>query len=224
MSHNFNPDIQNEQAQKILRETLQPYHMTDPVVLLFISHYLHCRSVPQASRLAGIGGVDGKNLFNRPDIYNAISRLTSEAVVKFGYDAAEVVERVKELAFFDPIDLVNEDGTYKKSLHDLNPETRRVIKKLKVKNVFEPDMNGVPQYRGEVIEYEFWDKPRSLELLGREKETFKKTTVVEHNVSKDARNWLLASADRGDQARKAIDVTPVVEIPHVPQFNFTKVT
>lgn len=201
-------NLGSDKAQQILRETLLPQHMTDPAILRFISHFLHCRSHVQAARLCGLSSIDGKNLYARPDIYACISRLTSEAVVKFGYDAHEVVERVKEIAFFDPVDLVYANGTYKKNLRDLAPETRRVIKKLIVKNIYEEDMNGVPQYKGEIISYEFWDKTRNLELLGREKETFKKTTVVEHDISKNARSFLLESVSRANQAVQAIDVTP----------------
>lgn len=223
-----NPDINSELAQKILRETLKPAHMTDPTVLRFISHFLHCRSHSQAAKLCGLTAVDGRNLYARPDIYNAISKLTAEAVVKFGYDAAEVVERVKEIAFFDPVDLVYSNGTYKKNLKDIPPETRRVIKKLVVKNVYEEDLNGVPQYKGEIITYEFWDKNRSLELLGREKDTFKKTNVIVHDVSKNARSFLLDSVRRADNAVAAIDVTPSsqptpeLDVSPVTPIGFTK--
>lgn len=57
----------------------------------------------------------------------------------------------------------------------------------------------------------FWDKLKGLELLGREKDTFKKTTVVEHDVSKNARNILLAGLNRAEAAIEAIDVTPAPE-------------
>ena len=85
------------------------------------------------------------------------------------------------------------------------------------KNILEDDINGVPQYKGKIISYEFWDKPKTLELLAREKDTLKKTTVVEHGVSKNARNYLLASlalANNGGQIEAPKDVTPIVTIDH----------
>ena len=80
----------------------------------------------------------------------------------------------------------------------------------------------MPQYRGRIYEVELWDKPRSLELLGREKDTFKKQTVLTHDVSKNAAEFLLGSIQRAD-ARKAEltsqqtvkDVTPITGVSAV---------
>ena len=74
----------------------------------------------------------------------------------------------------------------------------------------------MPQYRGRIYEVELWDKPRSLELLGREKDTFKKTTVMQHDVSKNAAEFLLGSIQRADEHKRQIeapkDVTPVIDV------------
>jgi hypothetical protein len=167
--------------------------------------------------MSGLSGPDGRNLFNRPDIYKCITAITEEAVVKFGFDAAEVVERVKELAFVDIADLFDGDGRIIENINDIPPETRRAVKKFKYKSYFEDDVNGIPQYRGRIYEVELWDKPRSLELLGREKDTFKKTVVTQHDVSKNAAEFLLGSLQRAEarmlestgHVPEAIDVTPV---------------
>lgn len=206
------PDVTTGQAGKILQETLLPVHALDPIIIRFIGNYLHCRDVKQASRLSGITNSDGRELLNRPDIYKAISRCTEEAVVKFGYDAAEVVEKVKEIAFVDVGELFDDEGVLIENIKSIPESVRRAIKKFKYKSYFEPDINGVPQYRGRVYDVEFHEKVKSLELLSREKDTFKKTTVVEHDVSKNAREWLLASVKRADEAIQAIDVTPREQI------------
>lgn len=208
---------QTEDYVKILKENLKPVHAADPTVLKFISNYVHCRDLSQAAKETDITHIDARTLFNRPDIFKTIEKITQAAVVKYGYDASEVVERTKELAFFDPVDLVEDNGTYKKNLREVPAASRRAIKKLVVKNIFELDSNGVPQYRGEVITYEFWDKPRSLELLGREKDTFKKTLTVEHDVGKNAREFLLASSRMADQAVAEMrDAIPVQSRPQLP--------
>lgn len=204
-------EVNDAVALQIMQETLRPMHVSDPTVVRFIGNYVTCRDVPQASRLSGIKPSDGRNLLARTDIWACVQKLTAEQAVKFGYDAHEVVERVKEIAAVDPVHLSNADGTYIKNINKIPPEVRRAIKSLKVKNIYEEDINGVPQYRGEIISYEFWDKLKGLELLAREKDTFKKTTVVEHDVSKNARNILLAGLNRAEKALEAIDVTPVKE-------------
>ena len=215
-------DTDSSEIQKIMRETLKPSHITDPFVLKFIGNYVHTISIQQASRLSGLSGPDGRNLFNRPDIYKCITRITDEAVVKFGYDAAEVVERVKELAFVDIADLFDGDGRIIENIHDIPAEVRRAVKKFKYKSYFEDDINGVPQYRGRIYEVELWDKPRSLELLGREKDTFKKTVVQQHDVSRNAAEFLLGSLRRAEERvaalaepQTAIDVTPVVPVVEI---------
>ncbi len=212
-----------EQISQIIRETLLPKHATDPLIVAFIGNYVNCKDVKQAANLTGLSGADGRNLFNRPDIYKCIQQITEKVIAKFGFDAEQVVERVKELAFVDIADLFDEQGRIIENIHDMAPEIRRAIKKFKYKSYFEEDVNGVPQYRGRVYDVEMWDKPRSLELLGREKDTFKKTTVMQHDVSKNAAEFLLGSIQRADQrklemknvAPEAIDVTPV----SVPQFS-----
>lgn len=205
----------------IMRETLLPKHLTDPNVIRFIGNYTQCSDVKQAATLSGLSGADGRNLFNRPDIYKCIQKITQDVVAKFGFDAEQVVERVKELAFVDIADLFDSQGRIIENIHDIDPAVRRAVKKFKYKSYFEDDVNGVPQYRGRIYEVELWDKPRSLELLGREKDTFKKTTVMQHDVSKNAAEFLLGSIQRAD-ARKAElthgtvkDVTPIIEVSAV---------
>lgn len=220
---NITVQKQSEEFYETLRVNLKEEHAHDPKIAEFIIRYLGCRNAPQAAQECGLTRADGRFLFQQTDIYTCIQKLTEDAIVKHGYDAAEIVERTKEIAFFDPIDLIAADGKYFESLHDVPPEARRAIKKLVVKNIFEDDINGVPQYKGKIISYEFWDKPKTLELLAREKDTFKKTTVVEHDVSKNARNYLLASlalANNGGQIEapkeSVIDITPV-KVSNIPK-------
>lgn len=202
---------QSQEFYEVLRLHLKEEHAHDPKIAEFIIKYLACRNAPQAAQECGLSRADGRFLFQQTDIYTVIQKLTEDAVVKHGYDAAEIVERTKEIAFFDPIDLVDETGKYHEDLNDVPPEARRAIKKLVCKNIFEDDVNGVPQYKGKVISYEFWDKTKTLELLAREKDTFKKTTVVEHDVSKNARSFLLASQALANNGG-VIDVTPAIDM------------
>ena len=103
----------------------------------------------------------------------------------------------------DPIAVQNPDGSFKSNLYDIVPEARRNIKKLKVKNLWQQtdDLNGIKSkiIIGEVIEYEFYDKLKGIELVGKEKEMFKNTTKVVHDVTKNMQSVLLASSKRADK-------------------------
>jgi hypothetical protein len=212
-----------EEFKEVLKEHLKPIHYTDPKIAEFISNYLKTRSVNAAEKASDLHKGDGKYLFNQPDIYKCIEMMTERDVVKFGYEAAEVVERTKELAFFDPIDLVNPDGTFKENLHDVPAHARQAIKSIEAKNYFENDENGIPQYKGKIIKYQFHDKIKPQEMLGREKDLYKKKDVVEHDISKNARQFLLGSGHRAAEAKAQLegprDVTgPVISVKAVPVF------
>ncbi|MFM6929036.1 MAG: terminase small subunit, partial [Bdellovibrio sp.] len=135
--------VSTDAVNFILQTTLLPEHREDPNIIRWISSYLVCRDAKQAAKEAGLTPKSGENLKRRPDIHAAISAITAQAVVKHGYDAAEVVEKVKEIAFLDPIEFENEDGTFKEHLRDISPEARRAIKKFKAKNIIEKDPNGM---------------------------------------------------------------------------------
>lgn len=186
----------------ILSSCLKPVHRKDPSVLAFIDSFIRCKSIAQASEECNIHRSLGYKYRNRKDISNVIQKLIDKSAVKYGFDNSEVMERVKEVVDFDPIEIMNPDGTYKTNLHDIAPEARRCLKKLKVKNLFtkEKDLNGIEQQIiiGEIVEYEFYDKLKASELVGKEKEMFKNTTKVEHTVTKDMASLLLASTKRAN--------------------------
>lgn len=193
---------QIDEAMRIIDETLIPMHRKDPLVLRFIDSYVHCRNKAQAAREAGLVDRAGATLYNRPDINSCIMRLTALAAQRYGYDANEPMERMKELGDFDPLDLVKEDGTFRK-MHEIAPHARRVIKKLKVKNFYETDPNGMRVWVGEIIEYEIYDKQDAWKTLGREKNIMKDTKVIEHDVTTNMANVLL---DRRTRAEKYMEM------------------
>lgn len=199
--------LTDDETTLILRVTLHQQHRDDPNVLRFIQSYMRCRDATQAAMEAGLPPRAGHNLRKTRDIHEAIQKLTEKSVMKYGYDATEVIEKVKEIAGMDLIEFENPDGSYKKSLSQISPESRRAIKKLKVKNMFDIDSNGIRTIVGEIIEIEVWDKMKAIELLGREKEIFKETRKIEHDVTANMKDVLLDSSRRADQ--RVIDVTPI---------------
>jgi phage terminase small subunit len=194
----------------ILDKFLTKTQRNDPKILAFILSYLECRNAAQSARKAGFESSQGTNLRNKPEIHGAITALTEKAVMKYGYDAEEIIERVKEIATVDPIEFENPDGSYKTHLSLISPELRRAIKKFKVKNIYGEDPNGMKVVTGQLVEVEMWDKLKSLELLGREKNIMKETKKIEHDVTKEMASVLLDSERRAEARITA--AKPVIEI------------
>lgn len=201
----------------ILDSTLKSKHRTDPKIIQFIDVFIRCKNIAQASAECEVHNSLGYQWRHRKDIANAIQKLIDKSTVKHGFDSSEIMERAKEIVDFDPIAMQNPDGSYKTNLHDIAPEARRCLKKLKVKNIFQQieDLNGIKSkiIIGEIIEYEFYDKIKTIELTGREKEMFKNTTRIEHALTKDMANVLLESSKRAD--RLIEDNKTVINIPSV---------
>lgn len=195
----------------ILRTTLKKEHLGDANVINWIMRYVECRSAKQAARDVGLPERFGETLKNRWDIAHAIGLITSKMAMKYGFEESEIVERFKEIAFIDPIEFERPDGTFKR-LAEMSPEARRTIRKIKVKETFENDANGLPQWTGQILEIEFWDKMKAGELLGKgPKEVFKETKSVQHDVGKNMAALLLESAKRGE--KRVRDIREVIALP-----------
>ena len=206
--------LSDRESSLILRSTLLPEHHDDPAVLRFISNYLICRDARQAAREAGLNARSGVNLRARPDIHLAITKLTEKSVMKYGYDATEVIEKVKEIAAIDPIEFENPDGSFKAHMKDIAPESRRAIKKFKAKNLYEKDPNGMPILVGQLIEVELWDKMKAVELLGREKDIFVEKKKIEHDVTSNMASVLLEGVKRAEDRLQSLKDArvPTIEI------------
>lgn len=200
----------------ILDDCLSKKHRNDENVLLFIESFVKCKNISQASAEAGIQYHQGYSIRHRSDVANCIQKIIDKSVMKYGFDASEIMERTKEMVDFDPIQLYNPDGTFKENMHDIPAEARRNIKKMKVQNLYaqSEDLNGIKKKLiiGKVIEYEFYDKQKAIELAGKEKEMFKNTTKVEHTVTKDMADLLLAAQQRADKAALSYKPTTVIEV------------
>lgn len=199
----------------ILNATLKKKHREDPSVLAFIDEFIRCKNIAEASANAGISPKLGYMIRHRMDVATCIQKLIDKSTIKYGFDASEIMERTKEIVDFDPISMQNADGSFIDNLFDIEPAARRSIKKLKVQNLYNQseDLNGIKKkiIIGKVIEYEFYDKLKAIDLVGKEKDLFKTTTRVEHTVTKDMASILLAAAQRGSQASVSYNNSKVVD-------------
>jgi hypothetical protein len=199
----------------ILTDCLKPKHRKEPHIISFIESFVRCKNISQAAAEAGVHYSLGYSIRHRSDVSHCIQKIIDKSVMKYGFDATEIMERTKELVDFDPIMIYNPDGSFKDNMHDIEPAARRNIKKLKVHNLYNQveDRNGVKSkiIIGKVIEYEFYDKLKAIDMVGKEKEMFKTTTRVEHAVTKDMASILLASAERGRQTTITHNTPKTVE-------------
>ena len=208
-------ELNADESQFIMESTLKPAHFRDDKIIEFIDAFIQSKSIPQASADCGIHKSVGYKWRHKSDIANCISKLIAKSAVKHGFDASEILERTKEMVDVDPIHIQNRDGSFKSNLHDIPGEIRRAIKKLKVKNLWDTveDLNGMKKkiVIGEIIDYEFYDKIKAVELVGREKEMFKTTTKVEHGVTKDMAQILLDSSRRAEKMMIEEDKNNIIE-------------
>ncbi len=198
----------------ILKSTLTPDHYSDPVVLKFIMNYLETSDIKSAAAFAGIHHATARKLRNAKDIHNCIAKIREQSVMKYGFDAEEVVARTREIAEVDPAMFVDpETGAAIMNLHHVPLEARRALKSFKVKNLYDMDPNGMNQLIGHLVEYSFWDKPGSLRDMGGEKELFTKKSVVEQEVSKGMKSLLLGSIERAEA--RVLEAREVKDVPQI---------
>lgn len=209
-------EVTDTEVAFMMEKYLTPKQLSDVTLIDFIQGYLHNRNASQAARDAGASEAKGHSWLRTPEVFACIKAITDKALMKYGYDAHEVIERVKEISTFDPAELQNPDGTFKTRLDQIRPEVRRAIKKFKAKNVWDTDANGMKVVTGQLLEVEFWDKLKGLEMLGREKQIMKETKRIEHDVTKNMADTLLGASKRGDDRRAimARDATPQLNGSH----------
>lgn len=207
-------ELTENESEFILKSTLREKHFNDPKVVGFINSFVRCQNITEASADVGVHPSVGFKWRHRADISKAIRKVIEKCIVKHGFDGSQLLQRLLEKVEFDPLDAQNPDGTWKTHLSEMLPGTRKQIKKMKVKNLYKEaeDMNGLKTkiIVGEIIDIEFKpDDVKSIELLGREKEMFKQTTKVQHDVTEDMANVLLASKQLADKHSGPIEPVTV---------------
>lgn len=213
--------LSETETEFILDKYLLPEHRSDPNIIRFIMAYLVCRHPKQAAQEVGIASplTSGRNLLARPDIAETIQKLTDKALHKYGFTGDEVVERVKEIADANIFDFLTDDMQTIDDKRNVPLELQRAVKKFKITGEAMLDINGMPMYgpdgkqlfKNRVHDIELYDKIKSTELLGREKQLFKETKVTKHEVSDRMASILLAQVERAKE-RTAILSAPAVEV------------
>lgn len=196
-------DLEENEVNSVIAASLPMKLRRDPNVMRFIQAFVSCRHLRQAADVAGIPYDLAKTLYRRNDVQATIEGLTSRSLMKFGYSAEEIIERVKEVVDVDPREVENLDGTVKR-LRDMPPELSRAVKKMRVKETFETDPNGMRVWSGYIVDIEFWDKMVAAKMLGNEKSVMGEKKKIEHDIGGNMSQVLLERVKRGESETAVI--------------------
>ena len=112
----------------------------------------------------------GYQLLQKPPVRDAIAAKLGKVCGKLEISAQRVLEELAKLAFYDPGDFFESDGSLK-GIKELDADTRRAIAGLEVTELFEgKDVADGPQQKtvyGLLKKIKLTDKRAALELLGK---------------------------------------------------------
>jgi len=140
----------------------------------FIDEYLIDFNASRAAIAAGYSKKtarsQGQRLLTRADIASKIDAKKAEKLIRLEITADRVLQELAKLAFYDPADLFEDDGSLKQ-IKDLDGNTRMALAGLEVTELFEgKDEPDGPQQKtvyGLLKKIKLADKGQNLERLGR---------------------------------------------------------
>lgn len=138
----------------------------------FCEEYIVDLNATQAAIRAGYSkktaGSQAHDLLKKPEIQTLIQQLNDERSERTGITADIVLKELAKLATSDIRKIMsNPDGGMVR-IEDLDDATAAAIAGVEVvkRQTGEHDEDGNPIYE-DVVKYKFWDKNKSLEMLGR---------------------------------------------------------
>jgi phage terminase small subunit len=160
---------------------------------LFVTEFLKDRNATKAAERAGYSPktarVQGPRLLQNAAVAEAIDKATGKQLEKLEMEGVEILRELAKLAMVDVGEAWDENGQLK-PLHEMKPEVRRAIASI------EHTALGSEEAPRFVTKVKFWDKPKSLELLGKHFRLW----VDKVEVSADAtlEQLIKAAAQRGE--------------------------
>ena len=108
----------------------------------------------------------GEENLRKPEIASAIAKKTQKAIAKVDFSVERTLEFVARMAFFDPADLFEADGSMKR-LRDIPPETRSVIAGLEVSDIWDSGEGEEKSIIGNLKKIKLSDRKAALDMLMR---------------------------------------------------------
>lgn len=130
--------------------------------------------------------VQGSNALKYKSVRRKIAELIYERMARTKIDQDAVVNELACIAFSNPANFFNEDGTLKNIL-EMQRSDVVAIKEIQVRQLYEKGVQGVPKNGppkkvGTVTKLKFYDKISALELLGRHLGMFDQRFSVDVNM------------------------------------------
>jgi phage terminase small subunit len=124
----------------------------------------------------------GMRLLRNAEVKKLIDAHDEKVLAKVEEKGNRVLEELALIGYFDPLGVFIDDpdrpdnGTLR-ALKAMPPEVRRNIKSLKFTELFE-GASGEKFVTGRIVDITFWDKVKSLELLGKNQKLFTDKTEL----------------------------------------------
>jgi len=150
----------------------------------FVKEYLIDRNATRAAIAAGYkeagAAVAGTRLLKDVKIRAQIEAANNKINAKLDITVERIKLELARLAFFDPLEFWNEDGTAK-PLHEMSEDARRAIAGLEVAELFQGsgEERGLAGY---IKKFKLADKGANLERLGRHLQMFPTKVEVSGNI------------------------------------------
>jgi phage terminase small subunit len=138
---------------------------------LFCREYLKDLNGAQAAVRAGYApstaNVNVSWWLADPEVQAFIAELAAERNKKLGIEADDILEELRKIALADPACAYDEDGAFKRDIHQIPVHVRKNIASIKTSQ------------NGQITEVKFHDKLRALEMLARHLSLFNDKVKVE---------------------------------------------
>ena len=140
-----------------------------PKQAAFVREYLVDSNGKQAAIRAGYtersAEVTASKLLRNPKVREVVEAGKAVVAERAEVEAVEVLRELKRIGFADPGRVLDADGALL-PLHKMPEDIRRAISSVEVEELFEGKGEERVQV-GTLTKVKFWDKPKSLELLGK---------------------------------------------------------
>lgn len=147
-----------------------PKAKLDPKRALFVQEYLKDLNATKAAIRAGYSKktarTQGSALLTKIDIQAAIEKAKASRSERTEITQDRVIRELARIAFLDPADLLEDDGSIK-LIKNMPEDARRVIAGMEVSEIFDNAAGDQKQAIGLLKKIKVCDKIRALELTGK---------------------------------------------------------
>jgi phage terminase small subunit len=155
---------------------------------LFVAEYLIDLNATRAASAAGYSkkgaDVTGSKLLVNPKVSEQIAKKSEKRLEKLELTGERIIDELKKLAFYDPKDLFEDDGSVK-LMRDIPEDCRKALVGFEVAEIFDGATGEQKHAIGLLKKVKQTERIRALELLGRWRELGLWKDSVEHSGKVD---------------------------------------